>query len=90
MLEAMAAGLPILATDIPAHRDMLEHRQTGWLAGTRSDLAEGLSWLEDPLHNVAIGQAARQRIKDTVGTWDDCAGRYAAAYRDLLALEPSA
>jgi hypothetical protein len=90
MLEAMAAGLPILATDIPAHRDMLQHQQTGWLAGTRSDLAEGLSWLEDPLRNAAIGQAERQHVKDTVGTWDDCAGRYAAAYRDLLALEPSA
>lgn len=84
MLEAMAAGLPILATDIPAHRDMLQHRQTGWLAGTRSDLVEGLNWLEDPLHNITTGQAARQQIKDTVGTWDDCAGRYAAAYRDLL------
>jgi glycosyltransferase involved in cell wall biosynthesis len=83
----MAAGLPILATDIPAHRDMLEHRQTGWLAATRGDLVEGLIWLEDPLHNNAMGQAARQHIRDTVGTWDDCAGRYAAAYRDLL--EPS-
>jgi glycosyltransferase involved in cell wall biosynthesis len=86
----MAAGLPILATDIPGHRDMLQHRTTGWLAATRSDLVEGLTWLEDPLHNVAIGQAARQQIKDTVGTWDDCADRYAAAYRDLLAPEPSA
>jgi hypothetical protein len=88
MLEAMAAGLPILATDIPAHRDMLQHRQTGWLAGTRSNFVDGLNWLEDPLRNAAIGQAARQQIKNTVGTWDDCAGRYAAAYRDLL--EPSA
>jgi glycosyltransferase involved in cell wall biosynthesis len=88
MLEAMAAGLPILATDLPAHRDMLQHRATGWLATTRSDLCEGLPWLEDPLNNAAVGQAARQWVKDTVGTWDDCAGRYATAYRDLQRPQP--
>ena len=87
MLEAMASGLPILASDLPAHRDMLQHRQTGWLASTRSNLIEGLNWLEDPVRNAAIGKAAQQHIRDDVGTWDDCAGRYAAAYRDLL--EPS-
>ena len=84
MLEAMAAGLPILATDIPAHRDMLAHRQTGWLAATRGELVQGLIWLEDPQRNVAVGQATRQQIKATVGTWDDCAGRYAAAYHHLM------
>lgn len=84
MLEAMAAGLPILATDLPAHRDMLQHRCTGWLVASQPDLAVGLSWLEDPLNNAAVGHAARQWVKDTVGTWDDCAGRYAAAYRHLL------
>ena len=84
MLEAMAAGLPVLASDLPAHRDMLEHRQTGWLANSRDHLDEGLGWLENPAHNQSVGRAARQSIKDSVGTWDDCAGRYAAAYRSLL------
>jgi len=88
MLEAMAAGLPILATDIPAHRDMLQHRQTGWLADSRDALAQGLEWLEHPAHNQACGQAARQWVKDTIGTWDDCADHYAAAYRSLLEAKP--
>lgn len=84
MLEAMAAGLPVLASDLPAHRDMLQHRQTGWLAATRDELCQGLDWLEDPVHNQQTGQAARQWVKNSVGTWDDCAGRYAAAYQRLL------
>ena len=88
MLEAMAAGLPVLASDLPAHRDMVQHRQTGWLAPARHELVEGLDWLEDPLHNQRTGQSAHQWVKDTIGTWDDCAGRYAAAYRSLL--EPHA
>jgi len=84
MLEAMAAGLPVLATDIPAHRDMLKHQQTGWLVGAQANLAQGLNWLEEPQHNAATGLAARLWVKEVVGTWDDCAARYAAAYQDLL------
>jgi glycosyltransferase involved in cell wall biosynthesis len=84
MLEAMAASLPVLASDLPAHRDMVQHRQTGWLASSRDELCQGLDWIEDPTHNQQTGQAARQWVKDSVGTWDDCAGRYAAAYKNLL------
>lgn len=84
MLEAMAAGLPVLASDLPAHRDMVQHRSTGWLAASREDLRQGLDWLEDPVHNQATGQTARGWIRASIGTWDDCAGRYATAYRDLL------
>lgn len=84
MLEAMAAGLPVLASDLSAHRDMVQHRQTGWLAATREELCQGLDWLEDPIHNQQIGQAARKWVKDSIGSWDDCAGRYAAAYQSLL------
>jgi len=84
MLEAMAAGLPVLASDLPAHRDIVQHRATGWLAETPQDLATGLAWLNDAANNRHTGQAARRWIKDRVGTWDDCAGRYAAAYQELL------
>jgi glycosyltransferase involved in cell wall biosynthesis len=88
ILEAMAAGLPVLASDLPAHRDIVQHRGTGWLAGSREDLVTGLTWLDDPVSNQNAGQAARKWVKDSVGTWDDCAGRYAAAYRTLLGRRP--
>src|SRR6185369_2871402 len=84
MLEAMAAGLPVLASDLPAHRDIVQHRLTGWLAGSPHELAQGLDWLDDPANNHHAGQTARQWVKDSIGTWDDCAGRYAAAYQSLL------
>ncbi len=84
MLEAMAAGLPVLASDLPAHRDIVQHRQTGWLASARSELRQGLDWLEAPQNNHSAGHAARQWVKDSVGTWRDCAGRYAGAYQCLL------
>ena len=87
MLEAMAAGLPVLASDLPAHRDMVQHQKTGWLATTRTELNQGLDWLEDSFHNETTGQAARKWVSESVGTWDDCAGRYAEAYRRLLRSE---
>jgi hypothetical protein len=83
MLEAMAAGLPVIASDLPAHRDIVEHRRTGWLASSAEDLAQALAWLEQPEQNRLAGDAARTWVKQNVGTWDDCAARYAALYASL-------
>lgn len=84
MLEAMASGLPVIASDIPAHGNVVAHGKTGWLVSSREDLREGLSWLAGPENNARAGRAARQWIKSEIGTWDDCAGRYVAAYESVL------
>ena len=89
MLEAMAAGLPIIASDLPAHASFITHERTGWICGNPDDLALGLTRLEEPLENARIGQAARGWALNAVGTWDDCAARYAAIYAQLLASEPA-
>ncbi len=88
MLEAMASGLPVIASDLSAHRDIIKHRGNGWLASTRDDLRQGLEWLEEPTRNLETGEIARARIRDLIGTWDDCADRYVAAYRQLLVSAP--
>lgn len=84
MLEAMAAGLPVIASNLSAHRDIIQHRQTGWLANSSAEFHEALNFLENPDHNRATGEAARAWIKANIGTWDDCAGRYISAYQRLL------
>lgn len=84
MLDAMASGLPIIASDIPAHRDLLQHRKTGWLADTPAALDEGLHFLEKDAHRRRIGHAARVWVKSEIGDWSDCAARYVAAYRQVL------
>jgi hypothetical protein len=85
MLEAMAAGLPIVASDLPAHRDLIRHGETGCLVGTREDLGPALATLEEPDVNRRIGLAGRRWIKQEIGDWDDCAARYAALYQMLRA-----
>jgi glycosyltransferase involved in cell wall biosynthesis len=84
MLEAMAAGLPIIASRLPAHDDLIRHRETGWLCGEAPDVGDALAALEDPVANLDSGLRAREWVTEHVGTWDDCAARYAMLYRDLI------
>lgn len=84
MLEAMAAGLPIIASAIKAHIDLLQHQQTGWLCHKQLDFKEAIQALSNREVNEKISERARLWVKQAVGTWDDCAQRYVRAYRDLL------
>jgi hypothetical protein len=84
MLDAMAAALPIIASDIPAHRDLLLHRKTGWLADSPASLDEGLAFFGKASTRRRIGLAARAWVKSEIGDWSDCAERYVAAYRQVL------
>lgn len=84
MLEAMAAGLPIIASTLPAHTDLLRHRETGWLCEHATDVGEALDTLDHDPVNREMGLRARAWVQSEIGTWDDCAGRYASIYHDLL------
>jgi glycosyltransferase involved in cell wall biosynthesis len=84
ILEAMAAGLPVVASPLRAHTGVITHKDTGWIAATCEEAMAGIEWVGVCANNVAIGQRARQHMKNEVGTWTDCAGRYAAAYKSLL------
>jgi glycosyltransferase involved in cell wall biosynthesis len=84
MLEAMASALPIIASRIAAHEDLLQHAQTGWLCGDESELGSALDTLDQVDANRALGLRARAWAHDMVGNWDDCAARYAHIYRELV------
>lgn len=84
MLEAMAAGLPVVASNLAAHRDIIRQRQTGWLVDSADEFCEAMAYLEIRNHNQETGETARTWIKANIGTWDDCAERYVSAYQSLL------
>lgn len=84
MLEAMAAGLPIIASQLPAHADLIAHEQTGLLCNSQQGYAHALATLEHPQTNLRIGTAARAWVTHALGTWDDCAERYVQTYQQLL------
>jgi len=89
MLEAMAAGLPIVASQTPAHATIVCADETGVLCDAPQTYADALRALEDPLVNQRFSAAARQRAKLQIGTWDECASRYGNIYRQLLESEKS-
>lgn len=84
MLEAMASGLPIIASRMPAHADIVGDGVTGVLCGSPAEYSAALVALEDTDNNQRMGNAAREWALREIGTWDDCARRYVAIYRELI------
>jgi glycosyltransferase involved in cell wall biosynthesis len=84
MLEAMAAGLPIIASRMPAHATVVVDDETGLLCDSEETYSKALNMLEDEAINRRFGEAARRRVTEELGTWDDCASRYRRIYTRLL------
>ena len=84
ILEAMAARLPVVASNIPAHLDVIKHQSTGWIVTSPTEFRDAISLLNHPDLNARIGKAARKWVIENIGTWDDCVNRYADAYHDLM------
>jgi sugar transferase (PEP-CTERM/EpsH1 system associated) len=92
LLEAMAAGLPVIATDVGGNREVVVHGETGALvpAGVPVALAEAmLRVLTDPAAARRMGAAGRARVAAAFAI-DRTVDDYAAIYEELLAGMPVA
>ncbi|MBX3678163.1 MAG: glycosyltransferase family 4 protein [Rhodocyclaceae bacterium] len=83
MIEAMAAGLPIIASDLPAHGDLVDDAN-GRLVSSREALASALDDLSGQPRSASTGMAGRDRARREIGDWRQAAARFRAAYRELL------
>jgi glycosyltransferase involved in cell wall biosynthesis len=85
VLEAQAAGLPVVATQHAGIQDVVVEAQTGHLVPERDveGMAEAmLALARDPARAAAMGQAGRQRVLDHF-TRDKSIGRLAGILEEL-------
>jgi glycosyltransferase involved in cell wall biosynthesis len=87
VMEAMAAGVPVVASDIPGTNELVVHGETGFLVplGDRAAYARfAHKILEDSGLQARLGAAGRKRIESEF-TVDAMVAAHAALYRELLA-----
>lgn len=86
LLNAMAQGCAIVASDLPCHRDLLVHGHSGVLfeAGKPAVLANAIQGLlAEPWRIDALGRAARE-FMNTRRSWELTATRYRQVYEKVL------
>lgn len=78
LLEAMAAALPVIATDVEGVRELLRHEDTGIVVppGNADELTRQLErLLSEPALRRRLGQAARQTVERSF-SWETAARSY--------------
>jgi len=87
ILEAMACGLPVVATDIPANRDMVMIGKNGLLVppGDPQALTIALDkMVSDSELRARMGEVARRSIHERQLTWEECAAKHLELYQNLI------
>ncbi len=86
ILEAMAAGLPVVATEVEGTSELVIEGETGFIVPRQSPqaLAAALkAVLADPPRAAALGQAGRRRAASEF-PWEKMVARYDELYESIL------
>jgi glycosyltransferase involved in cell wall biosynthesis len=86
LLEAMAAGVPVIASDIPANRELVDDGRTGYLVRPGDSVAFAQyadRLLADAELSSRIGVAAREQVRRRHSV-PAMVGAYASLYEELV------
>jgi glycosyltransferase involved in cell wall biosynthesis len=89
ILESMASGTAVVASDVPPVREMIRDRENGWLVHPErpAELARAIRiLLESPQRARELGSAARRTIEEHY-TWSRSTAALRHAYRTLMTMQ---
>ena len=90
LLESMSAGRAVIATDVGANAELVQHEKSGLIvpAGDENAIVEAIGrYLENPLRAAAYGAAARTRVEANFSR-DASTRRFEEFYRGLSRATP--
>ena len=86
LLEAMALGKPVVATDVGGNRELIRHGETGLLVpfGNAKAVADAiLSLIRDPETATAMGQRAKENVTNQFNL-EKMVQQYQSLYEETL------
>ena len=86
LFEYMSAGIPVIASDFPLWRQIIENEKCGLLVDTRNpqQIAEALDWIFDnPKEAKIMGDNGKKAVKDKYN-WDLESTKLLGSYLSLL------
>ena len=88
ILEYMAGGVPVVATDCGGNVELVRSGETGFLVsvGDIAEIARSIEGLlSDPERGAAMGRAARRFVEENFSP-DDIAAQFLALYNEVLSV----
>lgn len=86
ILEGMAAGLPMVVTDVGGNKEAVVHTETGYVVPAKDSVALAQAILQltsDPNKVLQFGRAARERVNQCFSL-DACVQAYIKLYETLM------
>ena len=85
ILEAMATGLPVIASDVGGVKEIVAHGTTGLIVapGSAAPVSDAMLELMDPERRHEMGAAAQERVQDDF-SWESTAAANLRFFEDVI------
>jgi len=80
LLETMAAGMPVIASKIPAHEEVISPAEHGYLVSSAIEFQQAINQVADPDNHRRLSDNCRSTSGHEYGKWNDALERYRVLY----------